>query len=206
MTALAGDTFLSPQPARKTPLRSDLRRLRHRIPRAERGRAARLTARRLLQLRRVRRARRVAVYLSLPGELDTAPLIAALLRAGTRVYAPRVDCRDSMCFLPLATRQSVRRDALGLSAPRARRPRCPVRRLDVVILPLLGFDLHGNRIGMGAGYYDRSFGFRRVGTQPWLIGYAYPQQQTGLIAAESWDVALDAVALSGGVRRLSRNS
>ncbi|MDB5987554.1 MAG: 5-formyltetrahydrofolate cyclo-ligase [Nevskia sp.] len=206
MTAPAGDTFLSAQPAQKTTLRSDLRRLRQLIPRAERARAARLTARHLLRWRRVRRAHAVAVYLPMRNELDTTALIDGLARAGTRLYAPRVARSGRMYFLPLVKRQRTRRDALGMQAPQATRPRRPARRLDLVIMPLLGFDACGNRIGMGAGYYDRSFGFRRIGARPWLIGYAYPQQQTGWILAEPWDVKLDAVALSTGVRRLNRGT
>jgi 5-formyltetrahydrofolate cyclo-ligase len=137
-------------------------------------------------------------------ELDTAPLIQGLLRIGMRLYAPHVGRGAQMCFLPLGLRPRIRRDALGMKAPLATRPRRAARRLDVVILPLLGFDALGNRLGMGAGYYDRMFGFERFGTRPWLIGYAYPQQQTGLLLAEPWDVKLDAVALISGVRRLNR--
>ncbi|KKO08765.1 hypothetical protein LCGC14_0038840 [marine sediment metagenome] len=69
------------------------------------------------------------------------------------------------------------------------------RRLDLVLMPLVGFDDAGNRIGMGKGYYDRTFAFRRRQcSRPTLIGLAHECQQVaeGLTPAV-WDVALDAL-------------
>jgi 5-formyltetrahydrofolate cyclo-ligase len=70
------------------------------------------------------------------------------------------------------------------------------QQLDAVIVPLLGFDNNGNRLGMGGGYYDRSFAFRkqrRAWRRPLLIGVAYSFQQVDAIQTEPWDIPLDAV-------------
>lgn len=67
--------------------------------------------------------------------------------------------------------------------------------LDLVLVPLLGFDTSGNRLGMGGGFYDRSFSFKKSGkTKPLLMGFAYDFQQVSALSAEEWDVPLDFIA------------
>ncbi|MFD0739176.1 5-formyltetrahydrofolate cyclo-ligase [Lysobacter koreensis] len=64
----------------------------------------------------------------------------------------------------------------------------------LVVLPLVGFDAHGHRLGMGGGWYDRSFAFRQgQAAPPWLVGAAFAAQQVDALDAADWDVALDAV-------------
>ena len=63
----------------------------------------------------------------------------------------------------------------------------------MVVLPLVGFDAHGQRLGMGGGWYDRSFAFRRErSAPPHLVGAAFALQQIESMVAEPWDVRLDA--------------
>jgi 5-formyltetrahydrofolate cyclo-ligase len=78
------------------------------------------------------------------------------------------------------------------------------RWLDVVLLPLVGFDACGVRLGMGGGYYDRTFAFRNRHTSwrgPRLVGLAYSFQQLPSIAAAAHDVRMDAVVTEKGVVR-----
>lgn len=64
----------------------------------------------------------------------------------------------------------------------------------LVVMPLVGFDARCHRLGMGGGWYDRSFAFRHAQTAPpWLVGAAFATQQVDAIANEQWDVRLDAV-------------
>jgi 5-formyltetrahydrofolate cyclo-ligase len=66
--------------------------------------------------------------------------------------------------------------------------------LSLVVMPLVGFDDRGNRLGMGGGWYDRSFAFRHErGAPPYLVGAAFAIQQVPAFEAEAWDVRLDAV-------------
>jgi 5-formyltetrahydrofolate cyclo-ligase len=69
-----------------------------------------------------------------------------------------------------------------------------------VVLPLVGFDAQGHRLGMGGGWYDRSFAFRgTLAPPPWLVGAAFEAQRCDDgIPAERWDVALDAVCSEHG--------
>ncbi len=69
--------------------------------------------------------------------------------------------------------------------------------LDLVLAPLVGFDLQGNRLGMGGGFYDRSFAHllrHRHWLKPRLVGLAYDFQQVKHLPAQPWDVPLTAVA------------
>ncbi len=75
------------------------------------------------------------------------------------------------------------------------------RWLDLVFLPLVGFDARGMRLGMGGGYYDRAFAFRRVRRvwkKPLLIGFAYDLQRVPHLESAPHDVLLDAVVTEKG--------
>jgi 5-formyltetrahydrofolate cyclo-ligase len=157
-----------------------------------------------MQLPELRRARRIAVYLAHGSELSTAPLIERLHRAGRKLFVPVVVEAGRMRFLALPPRAPLRRDVLGLPRPAHSRARCAARRLDVIVLPLVGFDARGMRLGMGGGYYDRALGIAgasRVGHRPLCIGYAYAAQEVAELPADPWDVRLDAVATELRIHR-----
>lgn len=66
--------------------------------------------------------------------------------------------------------------------------------LDLVVVPLVGFDARCHRLGMGGGWYDRSFAFRiKHSAPPWLVGAAFSTQRIDRLPAQPWDVRLDAV-------------
>ena len=69
--------------------------------------------------------------------------------------------------------------------------------LDVALVPLLGFDDHGQRLGMGGGFYDRYFSSAEQ--RPWIVGIAYDiQRLEKSLPSEPWDVMLDAVVTETG--------
>jgi 5-formyltetrahydrofolate cyclo-ligase len=68
------------------------------------------------------------------------------------------------------------------------------REMALVVLPLVGFDARGHRLGMGGGWYDRSFAFRQAQpAPPWLVGAGFDFQRLPPTQGEAWDVPLDAV-------------
>ncbi len=81
-------------------------------------------------------------------------------------------------------------------------------RLDLVLMPLVAFDESGNRIGMGGGFYDRTFAFKqsRSEKKPYLIGIAHEIQKVDAIAAEHWDVPLTMVVTDKQVYRPGKRS
>lgn len=147
---------------------------------------------------------RIALYAALPEELDTTPLIEMARRRGCRIYLPRIDRHSlgrKMQFIEMSTRQ--RSNRLGISEPEGSRI-IGARWLDVVFLPLVGFDSRGVRLGTGGGFYDRAFAFRhwrKVWHTPQLIGLAYSFQQVELITSAAHDVLMDAVVTEKGVVR-----
>jgi 5-formyltetrahydrofolate cyclo-ligase len=147
---------------------------------------------------------RIALYAALPEELDTTPLIEIASRRGCRIYLPRIDRHSlgrKMQFVEISTRQ--RSNRLGISEPEGSRI-IGARWLDVVFLPLVGFDSRGVRLGTGGGYYDRAFAFRhwrKVWHTPQLIGLAYSFQQVEHITSAAHDVLMDAVVTEKGVVR-----
>lgn len=68
-------------------------------------------------------------------------------------------------------------------------------------MPLVGFDATGNRLGMGGGFYDRSFAFKRIQPQqrPLLIGLAHSFQQLPQLPVASWDTPVDMVVTERAV-------
>ena len=196
--ALSGG--LSPA-ARKSELRKSLRRRRVAIGKPQRRHCERRAALQLLRWRRLRQARNIAVYVSARSELSTATLIARLLRQGRKLWAPATGHSAQMRFVPLRRGGKLRRSALGLQQPARARPYRGARRMDLILLPLLGFDAQGHRLGNGGGYYDRALATPRAGRRPLLVGYAYAAQEMAAIPAESWDVKLDAVITERGLRR-----
>lgn len=185
-------------------LRARMRRLRRRLTPSERRAAARAAARRLARTALFRRARHLAAYLPVGGEADPRPLIELAWRRGKRVYLPVVDAVHGrrLGFAPYAPATALRPNRWGIPEPARALALRPPQRLDLVIVPLVAFDTCGNRLGMGAGYYDRSFAFlrRRRWRRPRLVGLAYAFQEVPRLEARPWDVPLDAVLTERGLR------
>jgi 5-formyltetrahydrofolate cyclo-ligase len=183
-------------PTDRQALRKALRAKRRSVSECERSRSAQLVARNADRYLHLREGWRIAVYAALPSELDTQPLIDLAHSRGCEIYVPRIDrhaLAHKMRFVELTGRQRPNR--LGIAEPEDSRM-MGARWLDVVFLPLVGFDARGVRLGMGGGFYDRAFAFRRWRTAwhaPRLIGLAYAFQQVESLTAAAHDVRLDAV-------------
>lgn len=199
MTTQAGDTPSYTPSQRKSALRRELRRKRSAIPVEEAREAALAAACHLVGSVWLRRAQHVAVYLDYGSELGTAPLIDVLLREGKQVYVPRIGTERRMRFVQLRTDTPLRPNLLGIREPaghlRARR----VGQFDVIVVPLLGFDNHGRRLGNGGGYYDRALATRKPFRKPLLVGYGYEIQRIAEIPSEPWDIRLNAMATEAGI-------
>lgn len=185
--------------------RRRLRELRLGLSPAERSAADGAIRATLARLGVFRRGRHVALYLPMRGEVDLRPCLETAHRSGARVYVPRIAShrRRRMHFTPLRRGAALRTNAFGIVEPGSAADARPVLGLDVVVLPLVGFDDRGNRLGMGAGYYDRALRRRLDRAAQWrrprLIGVAYACQQLPAIPASPWDVPLDLVVTECGI-------
>ena len=82
-------------------------------------------------------------------------------------------------------------------------------RLDLLLIPLLGFDDTGSRIGMGGGYYDRALEFTRYDQyyrRPYLIGLAHDNQKLSTIMPQDWDIPLDGIFTESGFKKFTNNN
>jgi len=191
----------------KAVLRRELRRRRRALSPTEHRIASLAAARSITRLPQFAAGRRVAVYLPFDGEADPASLIRAARRRGVRLYVPVVtDLRHRrLRFCPLAAER--RRGRFGIEIPKQLGRPVGSRWFDLIVVPLVGIDAQGRRLGMGGGFYDRALAFRgnRSGWRgPLLVGLAFDCQRTESVFAQPWDIALDAAATQSGLETYPR--
>ena len=187
----------------KAALRKQLRAARRALSAAEHRRHSSRAARGVTRLAAFAAGKRIAVYLPFDRETDTASLIIAARRRGLRIYVPViVDKRHARIrFYPLGKRTRV--GTFGISVPHRQGVPVPARWLNLIVVPLVGIDRQGRRLGLGGGYYDRALQFRRlrrVWPGPHLVGLAFDCQQSDASFAEHWDVRLNSLATESGVQ------
>ena len=140
-------------------------------------------------------AQHIAAYFAVNGEIGLAPLIDRALSQGKKIYLPNLDKR-ALRFAPYDSDQKMRINRFKLPEPDVSDDEMlGPSEVDLVLAPLVVFDADGNRIGMGGGFYDRSFAFRKDPEcrSPLLIGVAYEWQKVEQLDPEDWDVPLDMV-------------
>jgi len=98
---------------------------------------------------------------------------------------------NSLVFKRYASGDRLYKNRFGIPEPSGGQPMFTVDKLDLVLVPLVGFDNRGNRLGMGAGFYDRCFQYVR--TRPWRIGVAHELQKLAEIPQDPWDKPMHAV-------------
>ena len=138
-------------------------------------------------------AKKIALYLTNDGELDTKPLIEALWHKGIQVYLPRLHpfCKGNLVFLAYTPSTQLVQNSLNIWEPKLDITQMILpHRLDVVVTPLVAFDLSGNRMGMGGGFYDRTLANWTTRGKPFPIGFAHDCQQVESLPCEHWDVPL----------------
>ncbi|MFC7301307.1 5-formyltetrahydrofolate cyclo-ligase [Cognatiluteimonas weifangensis] len=180
-------------------LRRELRQRRRAIPAAARIAAAERLAEQLLALPFAPASGHVAGYWAMDGEIA---LHAWQLRLPPTLHycLPVLGADGQLRFAPWRRGDALVGNRFGIPEPDvAAESLLPAAAMALVVVPLVGFDARGQRLGMGGGWYDRSFAFRnRQGPPPWLVGAGFAAQQVQVLAAESWDVALDAVCSEQG--------
>lgn len=179
-------------------LRQSIRAKRRALSTRQQNLASQNLLRQLERTRLLFRAKHVAVYLANDGEIDPSLVLGALLSRGVKCYLPVLHPFRQNCLLFCEynwnTRMQVNR--YGIAEPDLRYCRTiPVQMLGAVLLPLVAFDSQGNRMGMGGGYYDRTFAFKHRSKHvlPKLIGLAHRCQKVVSLPVESWDIPLDAI-------------
>ena len=175
----------------KARLRRELRQARRRIDAPARASASMEISEHCQHLPGWPDARRIALYLAADAEVDPAPLAAAARTAGKMPYSPVIQPDDSLCFARWLEGEALAANRYGIPEPGIDAERCEAAALDIILLPLVGWDRSGTRLGMGGGFYDRSLAGVRG---PLRVGLAYASQERPALPSEPWDARLDYVA------------
>lgn len=183
----------------KAALRSQLRKARRAIAADVRKQAGFAVTRLAQSGGLLARKRRIGLYVPAKGELDCRPLLDRALSMGAECYLPVIPHarQRKLWFSRLGRRPHWTLNRYGIPEYGHRRiARVRASGLDILFVPLLGFDTLGYRMGMGGGYYDTSLAYlarRKCWRRPRLIGLAFEAQKVERLPVDPWDIPLDAV-------------
>ena len=190
----------SPVNTDRDQLRRELRARRRELPAAQRIAAADSLAQQLLALPFFPREGYVAGYWAMDGEIALHAWQLKLPR--DCIYCLPVLADDELLrFAPWRPGDALATNRFGIPEPDVESTSAlPASDMAFVAMPLVGFDAHGTRLGMGGGWYDRSFAFRRESpAPPWLVGVGFESQRVDAIDAQAWDVRADAICTESAI-------
>ncbi|PCJ36747.1 MAG: 5-formyltetrahydrofolate cyclo-ligase [Moraxellaceae bacterium] len=191
----------------KQSLRQSLRLARKQLSHPEQLAASIGLCRQLLMHPRFIYCKRLAVYIANDGEIDLQPLIHLAWSLHKQVYLPVLHPfrQGELIFMQYTPGQPLANNRFGIPEPLSPTDtRIPTWMLDLVLTPLVGFDVDGNRMGMGGGFYDRTFAFVQQNIRPrapYLVGVAHECQKTEGLITESWDIAMNGIVTGSNAYR-----
>ena len=143
------------------------------------------------------------MYLASDGEVNPIEVMKWCWNNSKQSYVPIVvqEVKNSLLFAEINAQAEFTKNCFNINEPVVARDQIiKAEDLDLVLLPLVAFDQHGNRIGMGGGFYDTTFAFLKnnategaIQVKPRLIGIAHEFQQVEEISSEYWDIPLTMV-------------
>lgn len=134
-------------------------------------------------------AQHIAAYFSVGNEINLSTLIQQAVQDGKQIYLPRIVEQD-IVFSHYTGPEYLVKNRFGILEPCASNVSIQVEQLDIIYLPLVAFDKHGHRIGMGGGYYDRYLSSVKNHSSPSRIGVAHAIQKADDCLANEWDIPL----------------
>ena len=140
----------------------------------------------------------ISGFMPIRSEADIRPLMDALRKKGARICVPVVLDKETILFRELRPDVPLVDTGFGTRGPG---PDAAELDPELLLMPLSAFDAAGNRIGYGAGHYDRAIDkLRKKGMDPHLIGIAFDCQEVASVPAEPHDVGLTAIITESGYR------
>lgn len=174
-------------------LRKQLRERRRALPAATRITAAEALAQRVLTLPFFPSSGYVAGYWAMDGEIGLH-VLQMRLPSGLIYCLPLLHDNGQLRFAPWRSGDPLVTNRYGIPEPDISPDSAlNAAEMALIVLPLVGFDAHCHRLGMGGGWYDRSLAFRRNSSTPRLVGAGFTAQRMDAIPQDDWDVPLDAV-------------
>lgn len=191
----------------KKKLRLEFRAKREAVTVAQRELASQALAQHILAQSWCKDKQSFALYCAMPSEIHTQPLINALWQHQKTCYLPRIAADNTLLFAHYTANTILIPNRFGIAEPPADTPLCALTDLEVIFMPLVAFDESGHRLGMGAGYYDKTFAsLREQKMRPLLVGLAYELQKANRIPQDTWDIGLDIVMTEQRVHTYTHNS
>ncbi len=181
-------------------LRLQIQQQRSALGSAEQLHASQRLADQISQSELFKQSEKIAFYQAHGGEIDPAPLLKLAWKSGKLCYLPVVDGNgaNQLYFAPVEQDTVLIPNRYQIAEPEHQlNQRCPAEALDLVLVPLVAVDSSGNRVGMGKGYYDRSFAFMLNNSQrqkPFLLGLGHDFQLVETLVRNAWDVPLNGLA------------
>ncbi len=181
----------------RSDLRQKLRATRRALTPEQQDQAGRGLAEVMLRQPVLAESQHIALYLANDGEINPAFLISKLRELGKQCYLPVLtgDEGRELAFVAYQVETPLIKNKYNIPEPEYKEEfAIPPQDLDLVLMPLTGFDEKGQRLGMGGGFYDRTFEFIRAAEKPLLIGLAHECQKVLKIPAEHWDIPMSGIA------------
>ena len=144
-------------------------------------------------------SQRIVLYLANDGEISLRPLLKHAWSHGKHCYLPVID-GDQLLFAHFTPGAPLINNQFGILEPAVAKY-CHLTDIDLVLTPLVAFDRWGSRLGMGGGFYDRTFASqlnlnnRFDKKRPFICGVAHSCQQVRELTPKKWDFPLDWVAI-----------
>lgn len=174
----------------KVQLRHQVLAAREQMDAASKQRALSRILPALVALPGYRAARKVAAYMSFGSEVDTGPFIETVLADQKSLVLPRVDsATHSLMLHHVFERDRLVSGPWGIKEPAVDCPRAAIDDIDFILVPGVAFDRRGQRIGYGAGFYDRLLVRRSRHTD--CVAIAFDCQVVDRIPAEDHDQPID---------------
>lgn len=181
----------------KDAIRKTLRKVRESLPESYQQMVAHKIISRIRHLDDYRQARHIAFYYATQGEVDLSHLWQTSCKQGKYCYFPALNDNFSLIFLPATLATPFKANRYHINEPAvASNTAIELNTLDIIFLPLVAFDDSGTRLGMGAGYYDRTLAAPHNAC---LIGIGYEFQHLSFIHKEPWDIPLSVIITEKGI-------
>ena len=178
-------------------LRQILRRQRQQLGLRAQIKAGKLLQKKLAHQKEYKKSKKIAFYWAVKGELSCHFAMKQALKEGKQCYLPVLSQSESgpcLQFAQYLSGKKLVRNQYDIPEPLT--PRIGPSQLDLILVPLVAVDHKNNRLGMGGGYYDRTFSMSKE-PKPMLIGVGYHYQLVKQLEPQPWDVAMDKIILTG---------
>lgn len=182
----------------KSEIRIDQKKRRDELTKEQRHLFDESILSKLLGTKEYQDCKRLFTYISFQAEINTLPIIAQAFLQGKQVYVPKVEAHG-MEFYEISSMEGLQRSNYGILEPIGCKEsryvplsNSPNQKDNIMLLPGLAFDSTGNRIGYGAGYYDRYLNLHPKDTF-YKIALAYDFQMIERVPAKEFDVRADAI-------------